>query len=238
MQTTINGADVKGILNQARRLAPQNKLTPSPEDWRDCWIYFLMVDRFANPATPPKSGFDVKFGGFQGGTIEGMRQKLDYLKELGVGAVWFSPVLKNCQFLDGQPNDGTYHGYGIQNFLDIDPRFASDRQNAMDELRRFIEDAHARGIYVIFDIVLNHTGNVFGYDLDENHNNEASAAFRNQPYNIRWHDEHGGPGLADISHAPQNLSGDAAIWPRELQSNDFFRRKGKGGARIPRPKRG
>ena len=55
------------------------------------------------------------------------------------------------------------------------------------------------------------------------------ADFRDQPYNIRWHDERGGPDLADIGQAPENLSGDAAIWPRELHSNDFFRRKGRGG---------
>src|ERR1700730_15854124 len=107
MPTTINGADVNAVLKDARLPLPQNKLTPSPEDWRDCWIYFLMVDRFNNPAAPPKTAFDAKFGGFQGGTIEGMRQKLGYLKGLGVGAVWFTPVLKNCQFLDGHPNEGT-----------------------------------------------------------------------------------------------------------------------------------
>jgi glycosidase len=207
---------------------------PSPEDWRDQWIYFLMVDRFnnPNPAAPPKhQPFDGEHNAFQGGTLEGVRQQLGYIKDLGAGAIWLTPVLKNCQF-----EETTFHGYGIQDSLTVEPRFASDLaaakanpELAEKELRRLVDEAHARGLYVIFDIVLNHTGNVFGYDLDENHNNEASAAFRNQPYNIRWHDEHGGPGLADISHAPQNLSGDAAIWPRELQSNDFFRRKGKGG---------
>jgi len=222
MQTTINGADIRAILNQARRLAPQNKLTPSPEDWRDCWIYFLMVDRFNNPAGPPKSGFDVKFGGFQGGTIEGMRQQLDYLKDLGVGAVWFSPVLKNCQFLDGHPNGGTYHGYGIQNFLDIDPRFASDHQNAVDELRRFVDDAHAKGIYVIFDIVLNHTGDVFAYESG------SEAPFSTTPYDrVRWRDEKGNA-RADwtVGEAIADPPVDATIYPDELRRNDFFRRQG------------
>src|SRR6202022_1654278 len=95
--TSINGADVQAILTQARQLGRLNKLTPSPEDWRDCWIYFLMVDRFNNPTAAPRGAFDAPFGGFQGGTIEGIRQKLDYLKELGAGAVWFTPALKNCQ---------------------------------------------------------------------------------------------------------------------------------------------
>jgi glycosidase len=221
MPTTINGADVKAILNQARRL-PQNTLTPSPEDWRDCWIYFLMVDRFNNPVAPPRTAFDSKFGGFQGGTIEGMRRKLDYLKGLGVGAVWFTPVLKNCQFLDGQRNDGTYHGYGIQNFLDVDPRFAARPEAAAQELRRFVDEAHAKGIYVIFDIVLNHTGDVFAYPSG------SEAPFSATPYQpVSWRDEKGNA-RADWTSAEAIADPplDATVYPDELRRNAFFRRQG------------
>ncbi len=229
MPTTINGADVRTILDQARRLPPQNGLTPSPEDWRDCWIYFLMVDRFNNPAAPPKTAFDAKFGGFQGGTIEGIRQKLDYLKELGVGAVWFTPVLKNCQFLDGQPNQGTYHGYGIQNFLDVDPRLASDRQNPADELRRFVDDAHARGIYVIFDIVLNHAGDVFAYSSG------SQAPFSAAPYDpVHWRDDKGSARSDWTSgEAIPSPPLDATVFPDELRRNEFFRRQGTPQAGGP-----
>ena len=205
---------------------------PSPEDWRDQVIYFLMVDRFNNPTAPPKhQRFDGEHDTFQGGSLEGVREQLGYIKALGAGAIWLTPILKNCPY-----DDTLYHGYGIQDFLTIDPRFASDPvaaranpQLAEKELRRLVDEAHARGLYVILDVVLNHAGNVFGYDLGPGQNNEAMADFRDQPYSIRWHDEHGGAGLADISQAPENLSSDAAIWPRELHSNDFFRRKGKGG---------
>lgn len=84
---------------------------PSPQDWRDQWIYFVMVDRFNNPVSNPKYQWDSIVGDFQGGTFEGIRQQLGYLKQLGVGALWFTPVMKNCQFLKG-----TFHGYGIQDF--------------------------------------------------------------------------------------------------------------------------
>ena len=91
---------------------------PSPEDWRDQWIYFLMLDRFNNPLAPPHHlPYDSIFVGFQGGTFNGVRAALPYLKELGVGAIWLSPVLKNCQY-----HEGSYHGYGIQDFLSIEPR--------------------------------------------------------------------------------------------------------------------
>lgn len=222
MPTSINGAEVKAVLNQARLLSPPRRLTPSPQDWRDCCIYFLMVDRFNNPLAPPKSVFDSKFGGFQGGTIEGMQQKLAYLKELGVGAVWFTPVLKNCQFLDGQPNDGSYHGYGIQNFLEIDPRVSSSPQHAAQSLRLFIDAAHEHGIYVIFDIVLNHTGDVFAYPSG------SQAPFSDSPYDpVHWRDEQGNarPDWSVVQDIP-NLPLDAAVYPDELRRNEFFRRQG------------
>ena len=59
--------------------------------------------------------------------------------------------------------EGTYHGYGIHHFLRADPRFAQDPLHADDELRSLVDAAHQLGLYVILDIVLNHTGNVFAY---------------------------------------------------------------------------
>jgi hypothetical protein len=55
---------------------------PSPGDWRDCWIYFLLTDRFADPAAPPRFAWDQKFNFRQGGTFEGVRQQLGYLQGL------------------------------------------------------------------------------------------------------------------------------------------------------------
>ena len=88
-----------------------------------------------------------------------------------------------------------------------------------------------RGMYVIFDIVLNHAGNVFGYVLD-GQTNAPDAPFRDQPYPIMWHDENGNPAFPDMAEPPANLSDDAAVWPVELHRNDFFRREGRG-ADIP-----
>ena len=58
-----------------------------------------------------------------------MRRRLDYLQRLGVGTIWLSPVLQNCQ-----AHDSSYHGYGIQHFLTVDPRFASDKSDPDGEL--------------------------------------------------------------------------------------------------------
>lgn len=237
MPNSIYGREVEiafaGARSATRRTVPLEGRNveircpfPSPQDWRDRWIYFLLVDRFNNPDAPPRAPWDRPFGGFQGGTLEGVRRRLGYLQRLGVGAIWLSPVLQNCQ-----QQDGSYHGYGIQHFLQVDPRFASDKSDPDGELRRLIDEAHARGIYVIMDIVLNHAGDVFAYVLDDG--SLASAAdWRDGGYPIRWRGADDRP-VAEWSQAPQ--SGDprlvpaAAVWPDEIRSNLAFRRKGRGG---------
>jgi glycosidase len=184
------------------------------------------VDRFNRPDRPPNKPFDQPFGGFQGGTLDGVRQQLGYLQRLGVGAIWLSPVLQNCP-----AQEGTYHGYGIQHFLKVDPRFASDESDPDGEFRKLVDEAHARGMHVILDIVLNHAGDVFAY-VREDGSVVNAADWRDAEYPIRWRDEHNQP-LSQWSDAPQandlQLTEKAAVWPDELRANRFFRRKGKGG---------
>jgi hypothetical protein len=113
---------------------------PSPTDWRDCWMYFLMLDRFANHQSPPKGAWNQRFDWRQGGTFKGITGQLDYLRDLGVKALWLSPVLKNPR-----PNwQFNYHGYNTQDFLNIDERFGSDGTlaSAERELGELIEQAH------------------------------------------------------------------------------------------------
>lgn len=241
MPASILSPDVQAVFDQARarqtrRITVGDKTVkilspfPSPEDWRDQWIYFLLVDRFNNTQVLPRfAPFDGPHGQFQGGTFNGIRAQLDYLKQLGVGALWLSPVLKNCQY-----NPSTYHGYGIQDFLQVDPRFASDPpaaranpQLAEAELRALVDEAHARGIYVIFDIVLNHAGDVFEYVLDDGRR-VAETDWRDTPYTINWRDENG-HGRSEWTSRPVNPLPDAAVWPAELQRKELFRCQGRGG---------
>jgi glycosidase len=237
MPNSVYGPEVENAFANARKRARRTVEVegrdveivspfPSPEDWRDHWIYFLLVDRFNNPVGPPAARWDGPFGAFQGGTLEGVRQQLGYIQRLGVGAIWLSPVLQNCQ---GQP--GSYHGYGIQHFLTVDPRFASDKSDPDAELRRLVDEAHARGIYVIMDVVLHHAGDVFAYVLDDG-SEAGSAPWRDGGYAVRWRGADDRP-VADWSQPPQ--SGDprllpaAAVWPDEIRCNSLFMRKGRGG---------
>lgn len=199
---------------------------PSPADWRDVWIYFLLVDRFANPSVPPRlQPWDGSHGAFQGGNLLGVQAQLDYLAELGVGAIWLSPVLWNPQW-----DEGAYHGYGIQDFLSVDPRFTSDPEAARAdpslgaaELRSLVDAAHARGIYVILDVVLNHTGDLFEYV-----GHGSIAPFTDTPYTIRWRGPDGVPRPEWTEHPDAPPRG-AGVTPAELRNNRHFRRQGRGG---------
>jgi glycosidase len=197
---------------------------PSPADWRDQWIYFLMVDRFDNPAAAPNPN-TFPCNVYQGGKLAGVKQRLQYLKDMGVGAIWLSPVQINPQWF------GDYWGgYGIFDFLRIEPRFCMDVPRAVQdegyadqEFRELVDEAHALGIYVIMDIVLNHVGDLFNYEgaADSRDWNDA------REYDIFWREENGTPrgDWMDVG-AIQNLPRLTGIWPAEFQRNDYFRRRG------------
>ena len=163
MATSLYAPDSLTIFNRYRDTGGPLQAFASPADWRDQWIYLLMVDRFNNSQAPPRhTPFDdPNYYDFQGGNLASIQDRLSYIKQLGAGAIWLSPVLKKVPF-----QGGTYHGYGIHDFLHVDSRFARDPNNADDELRALVDSAHDLGLYVILDIVLNHTGDVFAYVCD------------------------------------------------------------------------
>jgi glycosidase len=234
MPTSLFAPDFQAVLDRARQTSGQaSGPFPSPQDWRDLPIYFLMVDRFNNPSAPPRHQpfDDPAFGDYQGGKFSGVRQQLSYLKQLGAGAIWLSPVLRNLRF------DPSYHGYGIHDFLRAEPRFADNPGQADDELRALVDAAHAAGLYVILDIVLNHTGDVFAYqcqpgDQTCTDSQGGKASFHDRDQLVRWRDAQGvaQPGFDVIENIPAGQrSRDALVWPAELQQNHFFRRQGVAG---------
>ncbi|MDQ6616697.1 MAG: alpha-amylase family glycosyl hydrolase [Actinomycetota bacterium] len=216
MPTSLVGPDTQAILDAPKT---PGAAFASPEDWRDQSIYFLMVDRFNNPAAPPvnKPFDDPGFSKFQGGKFSGVKSQLGYIKQLGAGAVWLSPVLKNLPF-----EEHTYHGYGIHDFLRAEPRLADVADKADDELRALVDAAHEQGLYVIFDIVLNHTGNVFAYGTS------AESGWHDQPQPVGWRNATGAPPAAPapIEGIAPPRSPDALVWPSDLQHDGFFRRQG------------
>jgi glycosidase len=204
---------------------------PSPADWRDTWIYFLLLDRFNNPGRAPTGTWNMRFDRRQGGTLSGVRARLGYLEQLGVKAVWLSPVLKNSK-PDWEFN---YHGYGQQDFLNVDERLASDgtRATAERELTELVDEAHARNMYVILDIVINHSARVFDYVRPQGVvSSFGDPAVMNGPLGteppVEWLNGFGFP-RGDWTNqlpAPSQLGPDDAVWPADLQNHVFFRRRG------------
>ena len=123
-------------------------------------LYLLMPDRFAQGMdhSQPIGGMNsYKEDRTQpslrhGGDMEGIRQHLDYFTELGVTAMWFTPVLENNS-PDTDNGYSTYHGYATTDYYRVDPRFGTN-----DDYRRLIDDCHARGLKVVMDMIFNHCG--------------------------------------------------------------------------------
>jgi hypothetical protein len=181
----------KSLLDVDFASLTRRTFTPSPAAWEDQVLYFLLLDRFSDgneqggyldgdgrtapggvtslyrPEDSGRVDYDTWLragGGWQGGTLQGLRSKLGYLRRLGITALWVSPVFRQVAF------EPSYHGYGIQNFLDVDPHFGT-----REEFRDFVQAAHAQGIYVILDVVAHHTGNIFAYDPDRYATHDPTA---------------------------------------------------------------
>lgn len=126
------------------------------QSWQDAILYFVILDRFADGDPGNNRDVDRRAKGtFHGGDLAGLRQQLDELAELGVTALWITPVVKNIAgFVTGAGfPDWGYHGYWADDFYQLDPRFGSEA-----ELKGLVDDAHARGMKVLLDVVYNHAG--------------------------------------------------------------------------------
>ncbi len=139
-----------------------NLHVPSP-DWEDQVIYFLMLDRFADGDTTNNNQnggeFDQKnFRKFSGGDIQGVIDHLDYIQSLGATAIWITPPVAN-QWWDPEIQFSGYHGYWAENFKEVDKHFGD-----LELYQQLSHEIHERGMYLIQDIVLNHTGNFFNYE--------------------------------------------------------------------------
>ena len=123
-------------------------------------LYMLMPDRFAqgqghNPQVKGMRSYQedrTKPSLRHGGDLNGIREHLDYFKELGVTALWFTPVLENDS-PDNEDGFSTYHGYATTDYYKVDPRFGSNA-----DYRRLCDEAHAKGLKIVMDMIFNHSG--------------------------------------------------------------------------------
>jgi glycosidase len=233
------------ILNQPRperirdvRLPATGTGHPSPNDWRNEILYFLLPDRFSDGRESERPLLDRRNLGaarrradgqpwrwdhwaqsgatrWQGGTLAGVISKLDYLKALGATTLWIGPIYKQRR------HGNTYHGYAIQDFLDVDPRLGTRA-----DLVALVRAAHDRGLRILLDVIFNHSGTNWLYPADV-----PGGAWlpRYRPWPEQhpfgaWLDGEDRPVLHDgmLSHP------DDGIWPREFQQADCYTRAGSG----------
>ncbi|KAF2668994.1 alpha-amylase [Microthyrium microscopicum] len=219
----------------------------SPIAWEDEVLYFLLPDRFSDNlelnyrdlnnqlvtdgVTPlfrkkdkdnawkdekTKNRWIDAGSDFVGGNIKGITSKLGYLKRLGVTALWIAPIQKQVL---GEP---TYHGYCIQNFLEVDSHFGT-----REDFKQLVEAAHREGIYIMLDIQVNHTGDVFAYE------DGAPGYDKGKPQKVKgyWNEKRSSTdfipfGTIDEKKYP-NAFPDAGVWPKELQPAESFSRQGQ-----------
>jgi len=230
---------------------------PSPVAWEDQVFYFLLIDRFSDNnesgykdikgsivqtgTTPLYTEADNRNaintetdaakwreagGKYLGGTINGLKSKLGYLKRLGISTIWISPILKQVNFQQ------TYHGYGIQDFLQVNSKFGT-----AGELKELVKIAHQNGILIILDIILNHVGDVFSYDPNrtpayKDDKGNFDPAWDGNPYPVAgFTDKEGHPSLPFKKTnplIPANFpDNDAAIWPVDFQNPACYTQKGR-----------
>lgn len=158
MQLMFNGKGVKQTVPYTlnnRKMSGEQRVGFTNADV----LYMLMPDRFASSGVDRSNIKGMKAYTINrkepslrhGGDINGIRQHLDYFKELGVTALWFTPVLEN-NLPDGGKSS-SYHGYATTDYYRVDPRFGSN-----DDYIQLIDEAHQKGLKVVMDMIFNHCG--------------------------------------------------------------------------------
>ena len=153
------------ILFSGISFSQKKSTTPkTPFVWESANVYFIVTDRFnngdkTNDQTYNRNKPTGKLRGFEGGDIRGIIQKLDegYFTNLGINVIWMTPIVE--QIHDGV-DEGTgftygFHGYWTKDWSALDPNFGTKK-----DLAELVQKAHARGIRIMLDAVINHTGPV------------------------------------------------------------------------------
>ena len=184
----------------------------NPVSYKDN-MYFIMVDRFndADENLPDVDITDPK--AYQGGDIRGIIQKLDYIKDLGMTAIWLTPIMDNA--------DRGYHGYWIYDFYSVDEHFGT-----LDDFKELVEEAHKRDLKVILDYVVNHMGENSPWLLEP-----TKADWFHEDRSItNWGDKEQVQngwifGLPDLNHENPEVSGylieNAKWWIKETGIDGF-----------------
>ncbi len=211
------------------------RLSSQVVDWRDEVIYQVLVDRFADGDLGNNQRVDRTAGGrYHGGDWKGLENHLDYIQSLGVTTLWISPIVKN---IDTDAGFDGYHGYWAQDLTALNPHFGD-----LAALRSLVFAAHKRKMKVIVDIVTNHLGQLFYYDINKNgqpddrvagsgttssvtHENEYDPDF--DPRGVQSFTSLGESGPAPVIFTYDPATNHVPPMPEVFQNPRAFNRKGR-----------
>ena len=154
-------------------LEPKQETEKQEFSWDNATVYFVMTDRFHNGDPGNDNSYGRKLDGkdeigtFHGGDIKGLTEKLDYIQSLGANAIWITAPYEQIHGWTGGGHRGdfphyAYHGYYVLDYTRMDANMGTE-----DEFKQFVDTAHEKGIRVVMDIVMNHTGYATLADMQE-----------------------------------------------------------------------
>ena len=213
-------------------------ITSEVDDWRDEVIYQLITDRFTNgdPSNDFNRTSDVSnLNRHHGGDWRGIIDNVDYLVGLGVTTIWISPIVANVEEDAGVAG---YHGYWTQDFRSVNPHMGD-----LADLREMVDVMHENGIKVLVDIVANHVGQAFYYDINQNGQADIQTWYatdgtteldivtewdpRFDPRRIQSFSSLGEAGDAPIGWVYMPEIGRMPPEPPEFQNPDWYHRMGR-----------
>lgn len=160
--------DTNNIAHTISTTVNVTKNTSKDFDWDEASIYFMLTDRFSDGDSsnndPNGENYDTDhMASYHGGDFQGIINKLDYLEDLGINTIWITPIVDNIDWNLGHNQPWLYqygyHGYWAKDFTKIDEHLGD-----LETFKELIDKAHDRGMKIMVDVVLNHTG----YGMDSN----------------------------------------------------------------------
>ena len=189
-------------------------------NWHNATVYFVLTDRFANGNPDNDNSYGrhkdgmQEIGTFHGGDLAGLAGKLDYLQQLGVNALWISSPLEQIHGWVGGGEKGDFPHYAYHGYYPMDWTRLDANMGTGADLRHLVDEAHKRGIRILFDVVMNHTGyatlaDMQTYDFGALYLNGDE---RTRILGKRWTDWKPGPGQTWHSFNDYINFSDAAAW--------------------------
>lgn len=162
VNASATNSEGTGNATPATLTTKKNVVAKNTFTWDNVNCYFVLTDRFYNGDKNNDGSYGrVKtsdgVGSFHGGDIKGLTEKLDYFNDLGVNAIWISAPYEQMHGWTSGKNDGFAH-YAFHGYYTLDWTFMDQSMGTIEEFRTFVNEAHKRGIRVVMDVVLNHTG--------------------------------------------------------------------------------